>query len=54
VPANSPGTARVLFTPPVGEPDLLAESQRVQADATAGIAALLAAERGELTYRLVG
>jgi AcrR family transcriptional regulator len=41
-----PATARVLFTPPVGEPDLLAESQRVQADATAGIAALLAAEPG--------
>jgi AcrR family transcriptional regulator len=41
-----PATARVLFTPPVGEPDLLAESQRVQADATAGIAALFGAEPG--------
>jgi AcrR family transcriptional regulator len=41
-----PATARVLFTPPVGEPDLLTESQRVQADATAGIATLLAAEPG--------
>jgi AcrR family transcriptional regulator len=41
-----PATARVLFTPPVGEPDLLVESQRVQADATAGIATLLAAEPG--------
>jgi AcrR family transcriptional regulator len=41
-----PATARVLFTPPIGEPDLLVASQRVQAGATAGIAALLAAEPG--------
>jgi AcrR family transcriptional regulator len=41
-----PTTARVLFMPPIGEPDLLAVSRRVQADATAGIAALLGAEPG--------
>jgi AcrR family transcriptional regulator len=40
-----PATARVLFTPPTGEPDLLAAAQRVQAEATASIAAMLAAER---------
>jgi AcrR family transcriptional regulator len=40
-----PATARVLFTPPTGEPDLLQAARRVQAEATAGIAALLGAER---------
>jgi AcrR family transcriptional regulator len=40
-----PATARVLFTPPTGEPDLLEAARRVQAGATAGIAELLAAER---------
>ena len=39
-----PATARVLFTPPTGEPELLAAARRVQAEATASIAALLAAE----------
>jgi AcrR family transcriptional regulator len=44
-----PATARVLFTPPTGEPELLRAARRVQAEATAGIAALLAAERDLLT-----
>jgi AcrR family transcriptional regulator len=39
-----PATARVLFTPPTGEPDLLRAAQRVQAEATASIAAMLDAE----------
>jgi len=42
---ENPATARVLFTPPTGEPDLLAAAQRVQAEATASIAAMLGAER---------
>jgi AcrR family transcriptional regulator len=42
---DHPATARVLFTPPTGEPELLRAARRVQAEATAGIAALLAAER---------
>jgi len=40
-----PSTAKVLFTPPTGEPELLDAARRVQAEATASIAALLAAER---------
>jgi AcrR family transcriptional regulator len=40
-----PATARVLFTPPTGEPALLDAARRVQAEATASIAALLVAER---------
>jgi AcrR family transcriptional regulator len=39
-----PATARVLFTPPTGEPDLLAAARRVQAEATASIATMLAGE----------
>ena len=39
-----PATARVLFTPPTGEPELLEAARRVQAEATASIAAMLDAE----------
>jgi AcrR family transcriptional regulator len=39
-----PAAARVLLVTPRGEPELTEVSQRVQAEATAGIAALLAAE----------
>jgi AcrR family transcriptional regulator len=41
---ENPATARVLFTPPTGEPELLDAGRRVQAEATASIATLFAAE----------
>src|SRR5215207_1499997 len=43
-----PAAARVLLVVPRGEPALAEVSRRVQAEATAGIAALLAAEPGLL------
>jgi AcrR family transcriptional regulator len=45
---EQPAAARVLLVAPRGEPELLEASQQVQAEATARVAALLAAEPGLL------